>query len=37
VQEIAKMKMPDLNTTNIDAAMSMIEGTARSLGITVEG
>ncbi len=37
VQEIAKMKMPDLNTTNIDAAMSMIEGTAKSLGITVEG
>ncbi len=37
VKEIAQMKMPDLNTTNIDAAMSMIEGTAKSLGITVEG
>ncbi len=37
VKEIAQMKMPDLNTTNIEAAMSMIEGTAKSLGITVEG
>lgn len=37
VKEIAQMKMPDLNTTDIDAAMSMIEGTAKSLGITIEG
>jgi len=37
VKEIAQMKMPDLNTTDINAAMSMIEGTAKSLGITVEG
>jgi large subunit ribosomal protein L11 len=37
VKEIATTKMPDLNTTDIEAAMSMIEGTAKSLGITVEG
>lgn len=37
VKEIAQMKMPDLNTTDIEAAMSMVEGTAKSLGITVEG
>lgn len=37
VKEIATMKMPDLNTDSIDSAMSMIEGTAKSLGITVEG
>ncbi len=37
VKEIASMKMPDLNTSDIESAMSMIEGTAKSLGITVEG
>jgi large subunit ribosomal protein L11 len=37
VKEIATTKMPDLNTDDIEAAMSMIEGTAKSLGITVEG
>jgi len=37
LREIATMKMPDLNTTDVAAAMSMIEGTAKSLGITVEG
>ncbi|HTR80019.1 MAG TPA: 50S ribosomal protein L11 [Bacteroidota bacterium] len=37
VKEIAEMKMPDLNAASIDAAMSMVEGTAKSLGITVEG
>lgn len=37
VKEIATMKMPDLNTTDIESAMSMIEGTAKSLGINVEG
>jgi large subunit ribosomal protein L11 len=37
VKEIATMKMPDLNTSDIESAMSMIEGTAKSLGITVEG
>ncbi len=33
--EIARQKMPDLNTTDIDAAVRMIEGTARSMGIKV--
>lgn len=37
IKKIAEMKMPDLNTTDINAAMSMVEGTAKSLGITVEG
>ena len=36
VQEIAELKMPDLNAANIEAAMSMIAGTARSMGIEVE-
>ncbi|MBM2844731.1 MAG: ribosomal protein [Bacteroidetes bacterium] len=36
VREIAEMKMPDLNAANVEAAMSMIAGTARSMGITVE-
>jgi large subunit ribosomal protein L11 len=36
VREIAEIKMPDLNAANIEAAMSMIAGTARSMGITVE-
>ncbi len=36
VEEIAKLKMPDLNTTSLDAAKSMVKGTARSMGITVE-
>jgi len=36
VREIAEVKMPDLNTTDIEAAMRMIEGTARSMGIVVE-
>jgi large subunit ribosomal protein L11 len=35
VQEIAKTKMTDLNTTNLDAAIRTIEGTARSMGIKV--
>ncbi len=35
VEEIAKTKMPDLNTTNLEAAMRIIEGTARSMGIEV--
>ena len=35
VREIAEMKMPDLNATDIEAAMKMIAGTARSMGITV--
>ena len=36
VREIAEMKMPDLNAASIEAAMSMIAGTARSMGIVVE-
>ena len=36
VQEIAELKMPDLNAASLDAAISMIAGTARSRGITVE-
>ncbi len=36
VKKIAEMKMPDLNAANIDAAMRIIEGTARSMGIVVE-
>lgn len=35
VKEIAELKMPDLNAASLEAAMSMIEGTARSMGITV--
>ncbi len=35
VQKIAELKMPDLNAANIDTAISMISGTARSMGITV--
>ncbi len=35
VREIAEMKMPDLNTTNLEAAIRTIEGTARSMGIKV--
>lgn len=35
VKEIAELKMPDLNAASVEAAMSMIEGTARSMGVTV--
>ena len=37
IREIAEKKMPDLNTTNIDSAMRTIEGTAKSMGLTIEG
>jgi len=37
VREIAQVKLPDLNTTDIEAAMRMVAGTARSMGLTVEG
>jgi large subunit ribosomal protein L11 len=37
VKEIALKKMPDLNTTNIDAAMRIIEGTARQMGVEIKG
>lgn len=36
IQKIAETKMPDLNAANLEAAMSMIAGTARSMGIVVE-
>ena len=35
-EEIAKTKMPDLNAASLEAAVSMIKGTARSMGVTVE-
>jgi large subunit ribosomal protein L11 len=37
VREIAETKMEDLNAADVEAAMRMVEGTARSMGITVEG
>jgi len=37
VREIAEIKMPDLNCFSVEAAMSMVAGTARSMGITVTG
>jgi len=37
VRKIAELKMVDLNAANIETAMSMVKGTARSMGITVEG
>jgi large subunit ribosomal protein L11 len=37
VKEIAETKMPDLNANDIDAAMKIVEGTARSMGLLVEG
>lgn len=36
IEEIAKTKMPDLNTTNLEAAIRTIEGTAKSLGLEVK-
>jgi len=36
VRKIAEQKLPDLNTTNIEAAMRIVEGTARSLGLEVK-
>ena len=36
VEEIARLKMQDLNTTTLEAAVKIIEGTARSMGITIE-
>lgn len=37
IKEIAEIKMPDLNAHTIESAMKMVAGTARSMGITVEG
>ena len=36
VRKIAELKMPDLNAANIESAMRMIAGTARSMGVTIE-
>ena len=36
LKKIAEIKMPDLNAANLDSAMSMIAGTARSMGVVVE-
>lgn len=36
VKKIAELKMPDLNAATIETAMSMIEGTAKSMGVTIE-
>ena len=36
VEEIAKIKMPDLNATSLEGAIKIIQGTARSMGITVQ-
>jgi large subunit ribosomal protein L11 len=35
VREIAEQKMPDLNAASVESAMRMVEGTARSMGITI--
>ena len=35
LQEIAEMKMPDLNANDVEAAMNIIEGTARNMGVTI--
>ncbi len=37
IREIAEVKIPDLNATSIDAAMKIVIGTAKNMGITVEG
>ena len=37
IEEIAKKKMSDLNTTNLEAAIKTISGTAKSMGLTIEG
>jgi len=36
IEEVAKTKMPDLNTTNLESAIRTIEGTARQMGLTIE-
>lgn len=37
IRKIAELKLPDLNTTSVEAAERMIEGTAKNMGITIEG
>ena len=36
IEEIARLKLPDLNTTNVEAAVRIIEGTAKNMGLTIE-
>jgi len=36
LEEVARTKMPDLNTTNLESAIKTIEGTARNMGLTIE-
>ncbi|HLM58946.1 MAG TPA: 50S ribosomal protein L11 [Pyrinomonadaceae bacterium] len=36
IEEIARLKMPDLNTTNVESAIKTIEGTARNMGLDIE-
>ena len=36
IEEIAKRKMPDLNANDLESAMKIVEGTARSMGIEIE-
>ena len=37
IEDIAQIKLPDLNTKKMESAVNMIKGTARSMGVTVEG
>tara|TARA_B100000029_G_scaffold432625_1_gene444934 strand:+ start:1091 stop:1516 length:426 start_codon:yes stop_codon:yes gene_type:complete len=37
IEEIAKIKLPDLNTNKLESAMMMVKGTARSMGVVVKG
>jgi large subunit ribosomal protein L11 len=37
IQEIAQIKLPDLNTLNLESAMKMVAGTARSMGVSIKG
>ena len=37
VKQIAEIKMPDLNAASLESAMEMVKGTARSMGVTIEG
>src|ERR687889_261411 len=37
IEEIAKLKLQDLNTTNLESAIKTIEGTARNMGLNIEG
>ena len=37
VEDIAKLKMPDLNAASLEAAVKTVEGTARSMGIEIQG